>query len=223
MPLKSSAFTLGLFSDIHAGEKKVRNGDLESAVYPKNYKNNIKYVLKHNKFDIVISLGDSTNSGSKKEAQKVKKSLNPKNAKVIWVKGNHDRKKAWDVFKTGKDTITDKGNWRIIKLDTSSKNPSTSGFISESQLLWLEEQLKTKNKVIIAMHHNPYHMTNMTLYPVYEKFKDIIEQSGNVEYVITGHTHTYGKCHEEKGIKYCGVRALSLKKHEGSFMKLELE
>jgi predicted phosphodiesterase len=241
LPLFSEAFSLGIVTDIHAGgSKEVKRSDI-NILHPSRYCENLD-IVKKSGVDYILTLGDNTLNGKSSEAKKVLNCL--KGYKVLWTKGNHDKEEAWQYFKTPNYYSKQIGSWKIIVMDSSKIDPSKSGGFLDDQLAWLEKELAGNENVLISMHHNIFTNSllfpNITyssvafpdlekpieitaIYPVYEKFKEILEASGKVKYVYSGHVHTSNKCTEVNGINYCSVPSVSLESSEGYFVRLDLE
>jgi len=94
LPFACSAFSVGVVSDIHAGSAVVRETS-KTTVYPSlaiDYFNEAMKEMKALGVDLVISLGDNTNSGEKDYYYKLKEIEDKYGIKILWVKGNHDSK-----------------------------------------------------------------------------------------------------------------------------------
>lgn len=238
-PLELQAFSLGIVSDIHAGSKSVVSERRKNWYYPSRYCDNLEGVKKSGA-DYILTLGDNTLNGRESEAKKIIDCL--KGYAVIWTKGNHDKEAAWKHFNAPNYYSKEVGDWKIIVLDSSKKFPGGSGGFRSEQLLWLEKELLCSDKVLIAMHHNIFQYELIfpklddtifskylrppeiaTAYSEYDLFKHMLETSGKVRYVYSGHLHGRRGCKKIDGITYCSVSALSLKNAEGYFSVLSLE
>jgi predicted phosphodiesterase len=242
IPVSSKAFTLGIVSDIHAGGSKDVARSETNVLHPNLYCQNLKMV-KEAGTDYILTLGDNTLNGKSSEAKKVLSCL--KGYDVLWTKGNHDKEEAWQLFKTPNYYSKQIGNWKIIVLDSSKMFASGSGGFSDEQLAWLKEELEEGEQVLISMHHTIF-MSSLLfpnlissevafpgfmvepikvdiIYPVYEEFKNILEASGKVKFVYSGHIHTRNKCVEINDINYCSVPSVSTVGSEGYFFELALE
>ena len=242
----SQAFSFGIVADIHAGGSKDIIRSEKNVLYPNRYCINLEWIKKSD-VDYILALGDNTLNGKKSEAKKVLNCL--KGYDVLWVKGNHDKEVAWQLFETPNYYSRKIENWKIIVLDSSKVNPSSSGGFLDEQLDWLQKELNENDSddvenIFIATHHNIFEKTNLfpsATYakiifpqffkpiqielpdPIYKKFIEIIESSGKVRYVYSGHVHLKNGCLKSGNIEYCSVPSVSLKDQEGYFLKLSLE
>lgn len=222
---------IGVVTDIHAANDKVRMADGRPMGYPRKYSDYFPLALdemKKEKVDFVLALGDNTNIGKPKYAESLMKIVREKKMDVIWVKGNHDRKKTevmkyFDVNDT--DYYRDMKDWRVVVLDTTKKdNSGYAGSFTDEQLNWLQEALKTDKKVVIAMHHTIWKLNDFdNIYPVYENFEKIISQSKNVKYVFSGHYHEFDIVKTHNGVEYHIVPSLVQDQNKANFKILELK
>ncbi|TSD01471.1 MAG: cyclic AMP phosphodiesterase [Parcubacteria group bacterium Athens0714_25] len=221
---------IGIMSDIHAANDKVRMADNEPAGYPRKYKEYFASALdkmKEEKVDVVLALGDNTNVGNPKYAKSLMEIMAEKKASVMWVKGNHDRTKTKVMTYFGIDKtyyFQDVKNWRIIVLDSSFTGKDYTGEIDAEQMKWLKEALKTDRRVIIAMHHPIFNKENLeNIYPIYKDFVETISNSHNVKDVFFGHFHKYDMVKEINGVKYHLVPSLTGNENEPIFKIIEFE
>lgn len=241
IPFQTQAISLGIVSDIHAGGTKLISEGRKNWFYPNHYCTNLERVKKSGA-DYILALGDNTLNGRESEATRIIVCL--KGYKVFWTKGNHDKEVAWKYFDTPNYYSKKIGNWKLIVLDSSKKYPGGSGGFYPEQLSWLEKELLEGENIIVAMHHHifqhkelipnfsltdtilstPKFFSETTeLYPEYQTFKALLEASGKVRHVYSGHVHGRKGCQLISGINYCQVPALSLKNGEGYFSILSLE
>ena len=221
--LETKAFSVGVIADMHASSKKERKKSKTNRLYPKRYNKNIRPALAKN-FDLYILLGDQTNDGDKKYTKKVISLF--KNRNVYYTLGNHDKKSSWKLFMPSQEKyyFKDRDNWRLIFLNSNEADGNGEGFIGATQLNWLKDALKTDKKVFIAMHHPIFQKSGSDqVIAVYSELKKILEDSGNVEYVFSGHKHTRNDCQKDNDIEYCFVPALSLRGLEGAYRSVNLD
>lgn len=208
-PFASSAFTIVHISDIHASDKYIRKGDGGRILYPKMFKKCLK-VVKGLGADLIISTGDYTNKGEKKYYRQIRHLMH--GTEVIWVKGNHDSMSGYRMLSTQDDFFVDKNNWRIISLDTTRQNASSTGYISPEQIDFLKLAEQTAKNIIIAMHHPPFWYDSRTgeyssnKEPIFADFFTAL--TPNVKYVLTGHWHHEFET-EIDGVKYQTTQALT--------------
>ncbi|MDD3498431.1 MAG: metallophosphoesterase [Candidatus Moranbacteria bacterium] len=225
--------TLGLITDIHAGDQKYREDgdDPANNLFPSNYEKNMLLALENLKdADIIMTLGDNMNRGGRKHARKLKEIA--ENYPMVWTKGNHDKKNEFmEILSPQTYYYVDKGAWRIIILDNSEKYPDAvddmeehgRGYIDKDQMDWLEKSLKTRKKVAVAMHIPMLRRNNLEeLRPDYKELEKILAKSGNVKYVFSGHFHVVDWNKKINGVKYYIIPSLSLENHEGQFKKIIL-
>lgn len=242
----SQAFNLGIVADIHAGGSKDIIRSEKNTLYPNRYCINLEWIKKSD-VDYILALGDNTLNGKESEAKKVLNCL--KGYDVLWTKGNHDKEVAWQLFETPNYYSRRIENWKIIVMDSSKINPSSSGGFFDEQLDWLKKELSENDSedienVFIATHHNIFEKTDLfpntanvkIIFPqffkpiqvelpdpAYKKFIEIIGSSGKVRYVYSGHVHLKNDCLKSGNIEYCSVPSASIKDQEGYFLKLSLE
>jgi 3',5'-cyclic AMP phosphodiesterase CpdA len=224
--------SLVILSDIHAGSQDERIDSLDPAniIYPVNFERNLGGILeKTGPEETIIALGDNLNQNSDKYASRLNGMMRGRD--VIWVKGNHDKKEIFENFFNKKTYYsTDRGNWKIIVLDNggyiqgSGEGFDNRGRIDEEQIDWLEKELRTDKKVIVAMHVSIFEENNPEKVRAdQEPIRKIFEENNNVRYVLAGHFHSVYLEKEMNGTKYITVPSISKKGQEEFFSKLELE
>ncbi|HLN18864.1 MAG TPA: metallophosphoesterase [Patescibacteria group bacterium] len=240
---------IGIIADIHAASQQLRKAsNEENIVHPNDYTTVLPETLdkiKNEKADAVIDLGDHTNNSSRKHATNIRQMIEGKGFLPVWVKGNHDSDGAEDddegefleskendetnIMKVlgapGRYYYFDRGNWRIIVLDSSEEPGEVfyQGGLSVVQIDWLKKALDNEKDVLVAMHHPIFDKeTRQYVYPIYENLEKIFSQSGNVKYVFSGHWHTPYWEKEYNGIRYFGIPALTLESQTGFYKIIEL-
>jgi predicted phosphodiesterase len=192
-PLHTSAMNLGIVSDMHADSKSTRKAG-KSTVYPSkavSYFEKAVKAMKTQGVDVIIALGDNTNSGKKKYYKQLKKIENKYGVKVAWVKGNHDSKN----FKYLNDKTNyslDFGDNRIIILDTNFSNATGNGRITPEALEFYKEKSVTDKKVIVAMHHAPYVKNSDCIW------NHEYDWVNDAKTVFSGHWHQNKTCSETR-------------------------
>lgn len=223
-PFFCSAFTLNVTSDLHAGKQSKRDKGNEHGVmnitYPRKWKTNFRNFIKDDA-GLYLILGDNIN-GSKKDYKfyrEMRTIVSKKKREALFVKGNHDTDKKYNYLSTKKYYSTDKDNWRIIVLDTNEDNK-----ISQTQLDWFEEELKTDKKVLVAMHESPFAVHSSDIVGEFGPFLDIVKENENIKYVLSGHSHlSESKTVDGYGAEFITVAPLTLRGSVGKFLKLNLE
>lgn len=239
---------IGLVSDIHAASQKIRRTDNPgNIIRPNEYLTVFPEVLgkmKEAGVTTVISLGDHTNNSSEKHAKALRKMVEERELEPVWVKGNHDsdgkedddqgdresesNDKA-DIMQVlgapGRYYYLDKGDWRIIVLDSSEQSGEIyyQGGISDRQMEWLKSVLRKDKDILIALHHPILDKeTKEYVYQIYHGLEEMLAENGHVKYVFSGHWHTTYWEKEHDGIKYYGIPALTLEEREGFYKVIEL-
>lgn len=230
---------IGIVTDFHAASQSTRVKETPgNIVYPNKYKQLLPQALEKMEAEgikLVIDLGDNTNNNSKKHAGEIKRIVEEEEMETLWVKGNHDSNESGIMRILGSPSnyyFIDRYEWRIIALDTSEGLDGKenipgyvtyNGGLSRVQMDWLKDVLKTEKDVIIAMHHPIWDRETLDFVnPIYKEFEEIIEKSGNVRFVFSGHWHTPYWEKELNGIKYFGITALSLEGSEGFYKTMDL-
>lgn len=225
---KTRPLTVGLITDIHAGNAKHRNFGEGNELEPRNYCQNMNKVFKDAKADFYIALGDITLDGGPVEARMASDCAKKAGKEIIWARGNHDDNRAWEELGLPNYYFKDKGDWRIIVLYDSVSDAKWGGGLDDGQIDWLEKSLDTDKKIIIAQHHplwgtkdNP-DTANVAPGINFNKEAEILSRHPNVKYVFSGHTHLDNFCVSKDSYTYCRIYALGLKDHEGGYMKFVL-
>ena len=230
-------YKIGIVSDIHAASQKIRAKSTPgNTVYPNRYIQLLPESLekmKKERTELVINLGDFTNNDSVKHAETIKVLTDQSEMEEIWVPGNHDDEETKKILGMMNNYyFFDKHDWRIIVLDSSEGPDNKENFsayvdydggIGNVQLNWLKDALKTNKDIAIAMHHPIWDKKTISyINPIYSDFQKIIEESGHVRYVFSGHWHTSYWEKELNNINYYGIPALSLDGMEGFYKTIDL-
>jgi predicted MPP superfamily phosphohydrolase len=227
---------IGFVTDIHAGSGATKEKG-SGTITPDHFEKNLKSALNDmEEADYIIALGD--NIDKKKNCQKYADQLKKMTSDfdVLWVKGNHDKDACFPLLSQKDYYYKDFKDWRIIIINNSYWYPKSQrrsmgkdkiGMIDQEQLNWIKSSLQTDKKVLIAMHipmwndngkGQPYTLRND-----YVDFKKMLEDSGNVKYVLAGHYHDNNWIHEENGIVYYILPSIEQEGSEGYHMMLKLE
>ncbi|WP_460799479.1 phosphodiesterase [Microbacterium sp. GXF0217] len=152
----------------------------------------------------IVITGDLTDLGEPDAYRRLRAAVEPVAAElgapIVWVAGNHDerptlRRELLDAAAT-EDPIT--GVWdldglRLIALDTSVPGWH-HGDLDESQLAWLEEQLRlpAPHGTLLAMHHPPL-PSHVPLFDILElRHQDdlaAVLRGTDVRGILAGHLH----------------------------------
>lgn len=226
----AEAFTLNVTSDIHAGGQKKRDYTRYqegNVIYPKKWGSAFDRFLA-TPADVYLALGDNSNKcgDAKKYDKKIAKKVQKSGKKVYFGFGNHDCDKGYFYLSSAKHYVVDKGNWRIIVLNSEEKESDLGGGFSDSQLDWFEDQLKTDKNVVVAASKPAWDKTYTVPKPTFKRFLSIIKEHDNVKHVLGGDYHVFQftkEYDEYPGVKFHAVQALTLKSSPGRTLKLNLE
>lgn len=233
--LKKAGFSqkyekIGWISDIHADRFKRRTVD-SGTLYPRQYEDYLPKVfddLRGQGIDTVIATGDNTNSGDDNYAISLEKIAQEKRMNVIWVTGNHDNDRVMSILgETGnKYYYVDYGSTRIVVLDDAKITRETgdyAGGIEQEQLAWLKDILKTDKQVIVSMHIPIFPLSlESVVVDQYAELEKILQGSGNVKMVLSGHYHLPWQ-KEYDGIDYYGQAALTREEYKGAYAVIDLK
>lgn len=222
-----------LITDIHYGKDinypKLAGEDYVNLFGAKISGLSEKLISEMEKSDLVINLGDFIcNENQEKDIETYKNALSFISSKILTkhVPGNHDllnitREKWPELVAESKTYYSfDIGGYHHIVLDGTRTEPRGPHYIGDEQLKWLEVDIaKTTLNSIVYCH---YPLDNQSMENNYY-FKDkpengslsnryfvrrILERSGKVMAVFSGHTHFYNQ-QEINGIMYCTVPSFS--------------
>ncbi len=227
---------VGFVTDIHAGSAPTREKG-SGIISPSHFRENLTKALNSMQDeDYVIALGD--NLDQRQDCQKYADDLKKitQGYDILWVKGNHDKDACFPYLYSKKYYYLDIKDWRIMIIDNSSWYPKDQrqkmgrdeiGLIDQTQLDWIKNTLNTDRKVLIAMHVPMWNDNGpdkpFTLRKDYVDFKKMIEEHGNVRYVLAGHYHDDNWRLEENGINYYILPSVEQQGQEGYQMTLKLE
>jgi len=229
--------TVGFVTDIHAGNKKSKEkGSTSGVIFPQNFEKNLTSAFKDMQYDhYIISLGDNVDDS--KQCQQYVDQLHKiaRGYNVLWTKGNHDKDACFPLLSSKRYFYIDDRDWRIMIIDNSHWYPKDQrgkmkdqiGVIDAEQMDWIKNALNTDKKVLVAMHLPIFddngESKEFTIRPDYVEFKKMLEEKGNVKYVLAGHYHNHNWQKEENGITYYILPSLELEGGEGFHMTLQLE
>jgi hypothetical protein len=229
---------VGFVTDIHAGNKKSKEKG-SGLIYPMHFRQNMISALDDMKYDdYVISLGDNLDveRGCQKYIAELKGMT--KDFNFLWTKGNHDKDACFPSLSPNGYYYyyLDVNDWRLIILDNTgwytkdqklaADSPNSIGVIESAEMDWIRNALKTDRKVLIGIHVPLWDDNgngNFSVRPDYVDFKKMLEDSGNVKYVLSGHYHNDDWEHEENGITYYILPSIEQDGFEGYHMTLTLE
>jgi anti-sigma regulatory factor (Ser/Thr protein kinase)/predicted phosphodiesterase len=147
--------------------------------------------MKQKGVEVIISLGDNTQSGGKKYYKQLKRIENKYGIKILWVHGNHSYK--GDDYLAPRNYIYDKEGIRFIILDTGvcPKSQMNAGCLDQSQVDFLHHN-QTGNDAILQ--HVPPLIENTC-----ELRTDFIAEENLI--VLAGHFHKEMNCGNVKVFK----------------------
>ncbi len=222
-----------LITDIHFGDN-VNYHHVGGEGYINSYGEQFKNFFPHLKeemenCDLVVNLGDFIHDESpEKDLETFKEALSFFNTKTPtrYVVGNHDlrhlsREKWSEVVGEEKDFYSfDLGGYHHVVLDGCRTEKRGPHYISEEQLVWLEEDLSKTSLKSIVYCHFPIDNQNMDNNYYFKNAPDgsslgnrffvrkVFEKSEKVLAVFSGHTHFFSE-QIMKDIKYCTVPSFS--------------
>lgn len=145
---------------------------------------------------LVIASGDLTDDGSPQAYQHLRQLLLELPCAVYVMAGNHDETEVMRTELPGDNIFyqrqLDCENWKLLLVD--SKLPGSSfGFVSDDELVWLDEQINNAidRPILLAMHHTPLQLCASPSCQVKnaETFLSRVSKYKGVKGLIAGHTH----------------------------------
>ncbi|WP_304639653.1 3',5'-cyclic-AMP phosphodiesterase [Pseudomonas sp.] len=152
-------------------------------------------LAEHASIDLVLATGDIAQVASESAYQRFMSSIERLATPWYWLPGNHDDAEL--MSRLGSEggfsaPWVDAGNWRLVMLD-SSVSGSVAGYLSEEQLLRLEQALDTTRHVLVCLHHHPVPIGVAWMDPIglrnASALLDRLESSPAVRGVLWGHVH----------------------------------
>lgn len=147
--------------------------------------------------DQLLLTGDLASDCQPEAYQMLNHILKSRNKQAFWLPGNHDDAgiMAEHLVDFPGRTVAELGFWGLLTLDSSQPH-KPGGHISEEQLLHVEQGLKAlacKPHILLAMHHSPVLLNSAWLDSQQidnrDRLYELLQSSGNVKAVITGHVH----------------------------------
>ncbi len=235
MPTDLLAYKIGIITDIHAGKRNIsRKSEYNSQnillakKYPAYFKQALRR-MKKSGVNTVITTGDNTNDNSPKYAKKLLRLTRQSGVEVLWGRGNHEGFRTDKyLFPAGKYYAVDRGNWRIIFLDSNEgTNNKSVGGVGPTQKLWLRDRIaETERNILVVMHHPIFRIRDNLpgdVYADYQELESIFSESGRVKEVVSGHVHiNYLFETTLNGVRYSVSPPLMLRGHLGSYRILDL-
>jgi len=190
-------------SDTHIREReRLAYGRLDTAPYLAQA---VQAILRlPQKPDAVVMTGDLTDFGRANEYDHLRALIQPLNAPVYLLPGNHDDRQQMRASFPEHSYLGTQGfiqysvpigPMQLITLDTVIPMESGGSLCSE-RLAWLTLELEKNSHrpVVIAMHHPPFktligHMDDIGLSHGAAELESLLQRHPNVERVICGHLH----------------------------------
>ena len=162
-------------------------------------------VVKKENPDLVIASGDLSDDGSKESYQRLQGYLGELGCDVYAIHGNHDNPANFDRYLIGGNIKWGKvfcSDFVTLLFINSFKENSDSGYISDDELLQLEDNLKKYDNCILVIHHHFLLLKNIE--PQIENIMDryitengqelfdvITRYKSKIKFCITGHVHNF--------------------------------
>lgn len=156
--------------------------------------------------DILLLTGDLSQDGSANSYDRLRISLDVFGVPAYCLAGNHDDLPIMQAQLPSEyvhlSRLLDIGKWKILLLNSVVVG-AVYGFLADSELLWLEENLKANRDcpTLIAFHHpavpiNSSWMDDISL-KNQEEFWTICDRYPQIEVVLNGHAHqAFDQIHE---------------------------
>ena len=177
-------------SDSHIDDNKLVMGVDSQA----NLSTIVSTISKHN-YDALLISGDLAHNGTLESYKKLRKILNPIEAKIYVLPGNHDDlSNLSQIFHQSSLCNFIIGCWEVITID-SVQVGKVSGRLTDEQLHSLSQQISSSSAKYIALclHHPPVSMQSdwddeMSLENPEDLFA-VIDQFDNIKAIMWGHAH----------------------------------
>ena len=177
-------------SDSHIDDNKLVMGVDSQA----NLSTIVSTISKHY-YDALLISGDLAHNGTLESYQKLRKILNPIEAKIYVLPGNHDDlSNLSQIFNQSSLCNFIIGCWEVITID-SVQVGKVSGRLTDEQLHSLSQQISSSSAKYIALclHHPPVSMQSdwddeMSLENPEDLFA-VFDQFDNIKAIMWGHSH----------------------------------
>ncbi|QRM32382.1 metallophosphoesterase [Microvirga sp. VF16] len=222
-----SVLRIAVIADIHAGETR---SNIQSEQAPQLLENFVSEANARS-VELIVSLGDNINAASADEdrryLQRVAKIFSRSAAPVVSVFGNNElkflgRSETARILDCTLDSeIRDASGWSLIFWRPDCELSLTKGLIlSDDDLAWLDDALSKAKFPAVLFVHAPIDDHSMVGNYYFENHKDLatytngraaralLEQSGKVVLVLSGHTHWHA-CSTIGGIHYRTIPSLT--------------
>ncbi len=163
--------------------------------------------------DICLLTGDLAQDHSAVTYQRLARHMLSLHCPTYWIPGNHDDPAIMAQALSATQLHSDKSiliqNWHIILLNSHKPN-SAAGYLSDTELKFLDTQLKAHphHHALVVLHHHPIPLGSRWLDTVCldngSDFLAIIDRYSHIRGVVFGHVHQESAS-ERNGIPYLSV------------------
>lgn len=155
----------------------------------------VRAEISNNKTDLLVVTGDLSQDYSEESYDLLREMCKDIKAPVGSIPGNHD---VFNVFMKKAIGANERyfvfKNWQILLLDTHFEG-HISGFLSDEELSFLEDKLKSnpEKQTLIFLHHHVLPIESAWLNKIrlknHQDFLSVIDKYKNVKVVVCGHIH----------------------------------
>lgn len=186
-------------SDLHIADSGMPIWDTDTTFH---FEKAIQLIGKIPSVDAIFMSGDIADKGSVWAYEYVKYNIEKLKIHTYISPGNHDNIKIFKSVLTSEychcDAICEIDAWKFIFLNSVITNPDDEfsnmgrGNLSSKEINLLKNELSSPSNIGVILHHPPIEpegWLNRKILDNREDFRNLIEQSGNVRFVLYGHTH----------------------------------
>ena len=148
--------------------------------------------------DIILATGDLVHEPSANAYSKIKDLLQKFTCPVFCLPGNHDNytmmQNTLNEGRVSTSKVIVAGNWKFVLLD-SVVTGREEGYLEESELSFLQEQLNSKDEkfLVICLHHHPVIIDSPWMDKMVvangSEFLDMVKTNQLVKCILWGHIH----------------------------------
>ncbi|WP_196161347.1 3',5'-cyclic-AMP phosphodiesterase [Reinekea sp. G2M2-21] len=190
------AFTLVQITDPHL------HATQEGTLLGMNTENSLKLIVDQirqevSDIDLIIATGDIAQDSSVQAYKNFLRFIDPLNAPMRWIPGNHDSRANMTEAVQGLDhaePVYVLGDWVVVMLD-SIVPERVYGNLAKDQLDILEQALSQypDKYILVTLHHHPISMHSRWIDQIgvrnRDALTDLLKQHSNVRAVVCGHVH----------------------------------
>ena len=144
---------------------------------------------------LVIASGDLTDDGSAPAYRKLKSLFKKLDYPIYILAGNHDETDVMQSELVGDNVFYQRqiplANWQILLVNSKAEDDSF-GFVSKTELCWLDDELDKANQpVLLAMHHTPLRLcaSPTCQFKNADELLSVIKNYKIARGLVAGHTH----------------------------------